>query len=338
MRITRQILFKVANDTVAKRTRTDLSLLSIYLHGSLLSEKPLLGGATDIDLVFIHDDNPPLEREIEVLTEEIHLDIAHHARSEYRETRTLRLHPWLGPTIMGCKILYDPQHFMDFIQASVGGQFYRPDYVLERGRGMVEHARQIWLSLHTMTNDPSVEDFDLYLKAVEHVANGVASLYGPPLTERRFLVHFPQRAEAIEKPGLYPGLLGLLGGASVEAEAIQHCLDAWQAAYGAIPESQVPADLHPGRQAYYRRAFDALLNGERPHDVLWPLLRTWTSIILQLPEGANEKTNWQETLEHWELMGAGFHQRVTALDAYLDVVEETLEQWGREHGAWNFLP
>jgi hypothetical protein len=153
------------------------------------------------------------------------------------------------------------------------------------------------------------------------------------LTERRFLVHFPKRAEAIEKPGLYPGLLGLLGGANVEAEAIQPCLYDWQSAFEAIPESRVPADLHPGRQAYYRQAFEALLAGERPHDVLWPLLRTWTNAILQLPEGAKEKGNWQGTLDQWELMGEGFHQRVKALDAYIDVVEETLEQWGREHGA-----
>jgi hypothetical protein len=332
MRITRKILYKIATDTVTKRTRSDLSLLSIYLHGSLLFENPLLGGATDIDLVFIHDDNPPIDREIEVLTDEVHLDIAHHSRNEYRETRTLRLHPWLGPTIVGCRILYDPQHFMDFIQASVGGQFYLPEYVLGRGRSLVEHARQMWLSLHVMTNDPNAEDFDLYLKAVEHAANGIASLNGPPLTERRFLLQFPKRAESVDKPGLYPGLLGLLGGANVEAETIRECLDDWQSAFEAIPSAEIPTDLHPGRQAYYRRAFEALLGGEHPQDVLWPLLRTWTTAILQIPQDAEVRLNWQSTLEQWGLMGSDFHQRVSALDAYLDVIEETLETWGKEHG------
>jgi hypothetical protein len=333
MRITREILYKIAIDTVAKSTQADRSLLSIYLHGSLLDEMPLLGGTTDIDLVFIHDNSPMVEREIESLTDEVHLDIAHHARKEYQETRTLRLHPWLGPTIVGCKILYDPQHFMDFIQASVGGQFYRPDFVLERGRGMVEHSRQMWLSLHGLSGDPGPDEFSLYLKAVDHVANGVASLSGPPLTERRFLVHFPNRAEAVGKPGLYPGLLGLLGGANVEAETLQACLDAWQYACEAIPAVDVPLNLHASRRAYYRRAFDALLVGGRPQEVLWPLLRTWTEAVLHLPEEAEERQNWYKHLDHLGLMGAGFHQRVVALDAYLDTVEETLEAWARDHGA-----
>ncbi|MBE0408802.1 MAG: hypothetical protein IBX69_03620 [Anaerolineales bacterium] len=333
MRITREILYKIAADTVAKRVRTDRSLLAVYLHGSLMDENPLLGGATDIDLVFVHDDNPPEGREIEILTDEVHLDIAHHARHEYRDPRTLRLHPWLGPTIVGCKILYDPQHFMDFTQASVGGQFYRPDFVLQRGRGMVEHARQMWFSLHGMTADPTAEDFDLYLKAVEHVANGIASLEGPPLTERRFLIRFPKRAEAVEKPGLYAGLIGLLGGAKVEAGTIESCLDGWQAALDSIAMEEIPAGLHPGRQSYYRRAFEAMLEGEHPHDVLWPLLRTWTSAILQLHQEAVERETWKNTLEQWDLMGSGFHQRVSALDAYLDVVEETMETWGVKHGA-----
>lgn len=333
MRITQEILRKIANDTVAKRTRKDRSLLSVYLHGSLLEETFLLGGTTDIDLVFIHDNNPQIKREIEALTDEVHLDIAHHPRSEYRDTRTLRLHPWLGPTIVGCKILYDPQHFMDFTQASVGGQFYRPDFVLERGRGMVEHGRQIWFSLHVMADEPDLDDFSLYLKAVEHVVNGIASLSGPPLTERRLLVNFPERAEAVGKPGLYPGLLGLLGGANVKVDLLRACLDDWIAACEAIPTAEVPISLHPGRRGYYKQAFETLLSGERPHDVLWPLLRTGTYALQKLPEGKEEARNWHRHLEELGLMGAGFHQRVAALDVYLDTVEETLEAWARDHGA-----
>lgn len=332
MRITQETLHRIANDTVAKRTRTDRDLLSIYLHGSLLDESPLIGGTTDIDLVFIHDDSPFVEREIVVLTDEVHLDIAHHARSEYRDTRTLRLHPWLGPTIVGCKVLYDPQHFMDFIQASVGGQFYRPDFVLGRGRGMVEHARQMWLSLHVMTANPGIDEFIMYLKAVEHVINGVASLSGPPLTERRFLLQFPDRAEAVEKPGLYAGLLGLLGVANVDIDVLRTCVEAWQSAYDAIPTDNAPAELHPGRRAYYLRAFEALLNGKNYQDVLWPLLRTWTNAVVQLPEAADERSLWYKHLDQIGLMGAGFRQRVAALDAYLDTVEELIEIWARFHG------
>jgi hypothetical protein len=40
MRITRQVLYKIAEDTVAQRARTDRDLLSIYLQGSLLESDP----------------------------------------------------------------------------------------------------------------------------------------------------------------------------------------------------------------------------------------------------------------------------------------------------------
>ena len=33
------------------------------------------------------------------------------------------------------------------------------------------------------------------------------------------------------------------------------------------------------------------------------------------------------------MLGAGFKGRVAALDAYLDMVEETLDEWGRSSGA-----
>ena len=41
----------------------------------------------------------------------------------------------------------------------------------------------------------------------------------------------------------------------------------------------------------------------------------------------------REVLLHLGLLGAGFKEGVAALDAYLDMVEETLEEWGRASGA-----
>jgi hypothetical protein len=333
MRITPSTLHKIAKDTVARRTRTDRDLLSVYLHGSLLEEDPLLGGTADIDLVFVHDDGVIVEREIQRLTDEVHLDIAHHERSDYRQARNLRVHPWLGPTIFSCRVLYDPHHFMDFTQASVRGQFNRPDYVLERARSLFEHARQMWVSLDGREEDPGVGEVDLYLRAVEHVGNAVASLSGPPLTERRFLSRFPSRAETIRHPGLYPGFLGLLGAPNVYVSAFRDWLASWKQAYLAIPAEAVPARLHPARCAYYLRAFEKLLDGDRPQDALWPLLRTWTQAVSLLPKGSNVSAPWQEALLQLGLYGDGFHERVSALDAYLDNVEEIMEVWAREKGA-----
>jgi len=332
MRITPALLLKIARDTVAQRTRSDHGLLSIYLHGSLLEDDPLLGGTADIDLVFIHDEEYSVEREIQRLTDEVHLDIAHHARSDYRWARSLRLHPWLGPTIINCKLLYDPQHFMDFTQASVRGQFNQPDNVLGRARGQADHARQMWFSLHDLTGEPGLAEINLYLQAIEHAVNAVASLSGPPLTERRFLLRFPARAEAIGRPGLYPGLLGLLGGPNVDGQTLSAWLPAWQTAYQAIPAAQAPPRLHPVRCAYYKRAFEKILGGNHPHDALWPLLRSWAQVMLFLPASGIQHQEWAEAFQRLGLQGEGFTQRVAALDAYLDTVEEILDDSARAAG------
>lgn len=190
MRITPALLLKVAQDTVSQRSQANHDILTAYLDGSLLGSEPLIGGAADIDLFFVYNSEAIERREVLRVTDNVHLDITHHSRTLYRQARELRLHPWLGPSIYRCKILYDPQHFMDFTQASVRGQFNQPDNILARVRQRSERARQIWLSLRGGESKNELENCHLYMQAVENAANAVASLSGPPLTERRFLLDF----------------------------------------------------------------------------------------------------------------------------------------------------
>lgn len=332
MRITPELLHKIARDTVAQRTRSDRDILAVYLHGSLLDDDPLLGGTADIDLFFVHHEKVEWTREIVRLTDEVHLDITHHVRDDYRWARALRLHPWLGPIMFNCKIMYDPQHFLDFTQASVRGQFNQPDNVIGRARGQAEHARQIWYSLHDLETEPGVVEVNLYLRSIVHAANAVVSLTGMPLTERRFLVNLPARAEAVRHPGLYPGLLGLLGAPNVDAEALAAWLPQWAAAYQAVPKSSVTARLHPDRFYYYQRGIQSLANSSQPHNALWPLLRLWTHVIQVLPPEAASHQAWVDAFQHLGLYREGFRARVSALDAYLDTVEEILDDWAHANG------
>jgi hypothetical protein len=335
MRITRDTLMKIARDTISRRARKRRDLLAVYLCGSLLEEEFLLGGATDIDLVFIHMDEVVTEREIVRLTDEVHLDIAHCEDKEFRQARSLRVHPWLGPALNGCTVMYDPQHFMDFTQASVRGLFDRPDYVLQRARGHLEKARQIWLSYQLeMPPDPGPREAADYIQAVAQSANAIASLSGPPLTERRFLAHYVRRAEAIDRPGLYAGVLGLLGGNQVDAQLLADCLVHWGSAYDSIPPEIAPARLHQDRRMYYQSAFEAGVAGPQPEVLLYPLLRTWTMAVGLLPVDSPARGAWRQTLLRLEILGESFALRMTALDAYLDLVEETLEEWARQNGAW----
>jgi hypothetical protein len=333
MRITREALLKLAQDTASQRARTDMSVLAAYLTGSLLDEEPLLGGTADIDLFFIHNDDPAVEREVVRITDEVHLDIAHHSRKLYRQTRELRLHPWLGPVLYGCKILYDPQHFMDFTQASVRGQFSRPDQVLGRVRPQLENARQVWFSLTSAPIGTDIEIVSSYLRAVGLIANAIAGLSAKPLTERRFLIEFRGRADAVGHAGLYAGLLGLLGGPKVDAPALRSWLPGWRSALEALPGDRTPPRLSRPRIPYYLRAFDVMLDSGQPLDVLWPLLRTWTDAISLLPGDSLLYQPWKEAMSRLGLMGEALSEKAAALDAYLDQVEELLEDWGRANGA-----
>ncbi|MGE5221305.1 MAG: hypothetical protein ACM3PY_02635, partial [Omnitrophica WOR_2 bacterium] len=297
MRITSETLLKIARDTISQRSKTDRDLLAAYLHGSMLSGDAILGGTADIDLFFIHNGVVLQEREIIRLTEDVHLDITHHARAAYRHTKELRQDPWLGSTIYGAKILYDPQHFMDFTQASVRGQYNLPENIMAKSNGQAAQARQLWLSFVAETGWDENERITQYLQAVELAANSIACLSGSPLTERRFLLEFPKRAEAIGHPGLSHGLLGLLGGSLVDADTLKSWLPLWCSAYESIPVDQTPITLHAYRLPYYRKAFEAILGSEHPQAVLWPMLRTWSQADGLLAEDASQHAGYQAALE-----------------------------------------
>lgn len=334
MRITRETLLKIARDTVTQRTRSDSSIISAYLCGSLLGDDYLLGGAADIDLALIHIDDPVRPREIVALTEDVHLDIAHYGQGDFRNPRQLRLHPWMGPTLFGCKPMYDPQHFLDFTLASVRGQFDRPDYILKRSRQQAEHARQIWLSFITEPErQPGTHALQKYLRAVDHAANAVSCLSGMPLAERRLLLEFGRRAQDAGQPGLLPGLVGLLGGAKFRVDDGPDLLSGWAETWDSAASAQETARLHPARRAYYLKSFQAALESSQPQALLWPLLRTWTQAADSLPEDSPGRKVWQRAVERLALSGSDFDERVQAMDHYLDLVEETLENWAASHGA-----
>ena len=332
MRITRELLLKIARDTTSQRTRSDRGILAVYLHGSLLSEEPLLGGATDIDLFFIHSDPPSERREIVRMTDDVHLDIAHHARAQYRETRQLRQDPWLGSTINGGKILYDPQHFVDFTLASVRGHFNDSENVLARAQKQAGRARSIWLSFQMEPAEHGLESVQLYLEAVEQAANAIACLNGPPLPVRRLAVEFPQRASAAGRPGLYQGLLGLLGAGTIEVGQLKAWIEAWQSALKSLPKHIAGPRLHPHRLHYYKVGLLSALESDQPYACLWALLSTWTEAAALL-EGEDVHLNpWREAIGAAGLLGEALPERLQALDAYLDQVEETIEGWSTAHG------
>jgi len=332
MRIQRNMLLKLADDTVSKAVGSDRTLLAAYLQGSLLGESPLIGNTADIDLFFVHNDEVQLAREIVRVSDEVHLDIAHHSHRIYRQPRELRLHPWLGPAIYNCKIMYDPQHFIDFVQASVRGQFTNPQNVISRSRKQAEHAREMWVALNELAHPPEPQDISLYLRALEHAAQAVAGLSGASLTERRFMMDLHKWAESVRKPGLAMGYAGLLGASSLDPSVMRAWMPDWREAYLALSAETRPTRLHPQRLPYYERAIDAIAGSGNPTDALWMLWHTWTDAIRILPPGAPQHAAWEKAGEQLSILGRSFIDKVKGLDAYLDQVEELLEDWARENG------
>lgn len=329
MRITPEILLRLAKDWIEQQVRVDRSILAIYLHGSLLSNAPDLGGALDIDLCVVRVDIRQPEREIKRITDDIHLDIVYHARNLYQNTRALRLDPWLGPTLNDCKILYDPNHFLDFVQAGVRAQFDWPENVLRRARQCYDRARADWLRFQQQTLSITPDSVRDYLEAVEHTANAVALLAGSCLTERRFLPQFAVRAAVLNHPGLYVGLIGLLGGAQVSPDTIRAWLPEWKQTFLSLPDGHLAERLSLPRFNYYMRAFEQYLTSDTTAPMaLWPLLRTWTDMAGL----SNASESWRSAVMQLGWNEDGLTERLRALDAYLDTVDETLERWGEEHG------
>lgn len=332
MRITTETIEKYVQEIVKQRVKKHISILAAYLQGTYVDDNPFLGGTADVDLVFVHIAAPEERRELYPLSDDVHLDIEHHGQLEYENPRELRVTPWTGPRIYHARILHDPRHIMDFAQATVRGLYHRSDFNHQRAQAFLGRAREGWMDLQHSQKEAGTEQVGKYLDALLCTGNAVASIHGKPLTRRRFLMDFPDRAERLGSPGLYQGMLGLLG-ASNAAEAD---LRTWETnrrdTFKEIPGEKLPLEINTARHNYYRKAIDVILDSERPKDIIFPLLYTWTLAIAAAEPGNPVLDNWQDVCAQLGLDAEGFRKRMRAFDAYLDAVEETIESWASRQG------
>ena len=332
MRITREALLKLAHDAADQRVRANRGMICIYLTGSLLGTNPLLGGTADIDLVCIHDSEPPVPREVIRLTEDIHLDIGHYPQDLFRQPRHLRVDPWVGAYLVENPLqLHDTQHWFEFNQASVSAQFYEPENVIQRVRPLAEAARRAWLELQANLPEAGPQALKSYLWALERAANAIACITGPALTERRFLLNFPQRAEALGRPGLAAGLVDLLAPALPSNENWESWQPDWQAALLAAGKAfQSPPRLSAPRRLYYERGAAALW--ANPRQRLYGSTAHLDTGRLLVERRARVYSGLRMSRQLLGLDVENFAARLDSLDAYLDNVEETLDTWAQKNG------
>jgi hypothetical protein len=335
MRVTRETLIRIAKETAQERAYNDKDIIAAYLTGSLLGDEAILGGTADIDLILVHANKPQQSREIVKLTPDFHLDIGHRSKSEFKSPRELRTDPWLGYEVYDPLLLYEREKFLEFVQAGVRGgfEFNQPASVLQRCRKLHAHGRQIWFDLSDAHADEP-KTLHQFLKAVYHAVNAVAELSGPPLPERRLLVHFAARAEAAGRPGLYTDLMKLLGVENLGKIDLDQVLANWQSDFQAAAESgRADVRIHPARLKYYEKGIRSLLDGEVPAAAIWPLLQTWTLAAMVLPQ--EQRDAWRSVCTSLELSGGALGQRVEELDQFLDVVEILLDEIAEANGMEN---
>ena len=334
MRITRELLHKIARDTVKSRRRSEPDILAAYLIGSVLTDEPLLGGTTDIDLVLVHKYQAPVERETEAVTHEISLDIFHKRKDDFDHHRELRQDPWLGyPLTYNHILLADTDHWLEFIQAGVTAEFHRSDNVLVRVRSMLNDAREGWFALNQNAFADQAAWLQQYLSVLTSAANAVTGLIGPPLTTRRFLLSFTEQIETLGVPKLQAGLYGLLGISKETEKKLPKWTDAFQADFAQLSEVPgLPARLAPCRQAYYLDAIRAMADGGEADAALWPLLKIWLAVRKAIPNPDKNLKVWTDSLQTLHLAEEHQTQKTAALDAYLDTIEQVIEEWNELYG------
>ncbi len=333
MRVTRESLIRIAKENAQERAFNDRDIIAAYLTGSLISDAdPLLGGTADIDIIFVHAEEPKHRREFAKLTADFHLDISHRAKAEFKRPRELRLDPWLGWEMYDPMLLFEREKFFEFVQAGLraGFEFNAPAPALNRSRQLLAHGRGIWRDLLEVT-EVMPHDLAQYMKSLYHAVNAVAELSGPPLQERRLMLEFPARAETAKRPGLNAGLVGLLGATNLDPAILSEWLTEWKLAFEAAMEnSRVDPRIHRARLNYYEKAIQAMLAGDNSRAALWPLLQTWTLAVDVLPHHA--VVAWRSACEQLHLTGSGFEEHVNGLDQYLDEVESLLDELAAENG------
>ena len=326
MQFTPELLRQHAQVLVEKEVKNNRDIRAAYLRGSLLYGSPLLGGVGDIDLVFVHNEPPSLDREIRKLTPEIFFDIEHHDQLLYKTPRELRLDPWFGPSLRDALPLYDPRHLLDYTQSGVRSNFDFPENIQARSRVLLDQARQFWLDRQINPPGEILTELPAFLAALENAINAVAQISGPPLTIRRLGRDFVLRADQVNAPGLAVAFDHLIGAVSLTNQTLSEWLGYWAKAMQVLKQESNQGRILAEQKPYLRGAIEALIQSGSRSAGLWPLLNTWTEIITLLPDKADLQTPWISAITSLGFAGSDYQVRLAAFDGFLELCESLVNK------------
>lgn len=336
MRITHKLLLQNARQLVSDRRASDRSLLCAYLSGSFAAcddvEEALLGGAGDIDLVFVHNYIDRPYRELIPLTDALHYDIWHVTQSAYDDPKQLRGNPWIGHDLFSKpQVFYNHNHWFDFVLAGAFSKYNQPENVALRGIHFINRARQ---GLQTIAfHEQAHPDWLItYLNALSDSANALAILTGGPISMRRLVLEFPARAGALREPAWTGRLIEAFSRGVPAEEQLESWLVEWKRHFSQAP-ADGPVDLSPVRTRYYLNAMNDLRQNA-PMAAVWILIYTFalylSTVSAELSTGSpNPAPAYLETLG---LAPQDMAERSQQLEKFVDDCEETLEQWATHLG------
>ncbi len=336
MRITHKLLVQNAKQLVIERQAQDRSLVCAYLSGSLSATEEidtvLIGGAGDIDLVFVHSYLDQPYRELIPLNKDLHHDIWHVAQSIYDDPKQLRGNPWIGHDLFSKPVVfYDKHHWFDFVLAGAFSKYNQPENVVQRGVHFLGRARK---ALQTMAfSEQTHADWLLtYLQALSDSANALAILSGGPISLRRMLLDFPERAAALDASAWTGRLIESFSRGVPTMEQLDAWLAEWKKHFAAVPEDG-PIELSPIRTNYYLKAMQELRES-LPMAAVWILIHTFALYLSTVNDQLSTPAldNPAVYLAELGLSPADVAVRSETLEALVDDCEETLERWATDRG------
>jgi hypothetical protein len=283
-----------------------------------------------VDLVIIEEGRREIQREMVPLSDQVHLDISLHPQSVYEQPRDLRTHPWLGPAICEPSYLHDPDHFFEWVQASVRGLFHRPDFVHERAIGFLKRARGEKEGMHDQ-----VGWLKLHLNTLLEGCNAFVSLYNPPVAGRRIALDLERIVEEAGHPEIIQDFQHMLGADQINGRSASENVASWARAFDSASREDGHPELHPCRREYHLQAYQAMIEAGRPETILWPLLHIWDHTMRSLvaeDRAEDHLPEFEQILEDTRLSPTDREAREQELENYLDHIEGLIEYWGEENG------
>lgn len=333
MRVTKESLLNLTKSYISKRIRLDRSIICIYLTGSMLAKDPFINGSTDVDLVFVHEGNTEQVREIIKISPEITFDIHHLNQGYFTPPRKVRTDPWIGSSLcFDPVVLYGKGHWFEFTLASIEANFFLPENIIQRAYQFSNNARNLWLILRSGKTEQESIFVQQYIKILENASNAIACLSSFPLTDRIFMKNFKVSAESINKPELTGELYGLILGEADPTPYFDYYFNSWKYYLEYFGKSEL-VNQYPqydeDRLQYYTKPVDILWKDHLP-SALWIMTKTWSRVVAAFQLDINEY--FHSFCSIIEIGPSYFPKRAKQIEDYLDLVEESLVDWGKQQG------